>query len=421
MRRTPNWQHNLKDFFWPQPRPIWRRRDKLLTALIAIICLVAVVGAWFNAPVRQAHLERASAEFTAVPALDVLPENLQTLWEIPDTARPGDLSAVTVSGLTITSPDGSTITAHTPSGEVLWSYSRPDKLCTLATAWKSVVATYRTGVGCGDVVTFKATTGEYAGTRSAINSNEVMPLQSNDRIGTISTNRAELWRSDMVRTVEYGYVEAPQEPDMQPHADCELTSGLTRKSLLALTMQCPDNPNENILALLDTTPKDAREPKTHKEINVPKGSKLVAISESGAAIYIPQPVPTLRSYDKSGAELSTAEFPISQALEFSALVPDTADLPHHMSWFTGSELVLFEPKKLALTQVFPNAIGTPVAIAGQLIFPTAAGIAIANWDTGEIIKEIPVERQGYLGPVGLAVAGPNLLEKRGNTVVALGR
>lgn len=44
---------------------------------------------------------------------------------------------------------------------------------------------------------------------------------------------------------------------------------------------------------------------------------------------------------------------------------------------------------------------------------------MANWDTGETLRLIPVDRAGYTGEVSLAVAGNTLVEKRGADIVGL--
>ena len=151
----------------------------------------------------------------------------------------------------ITYNDG-TITATTPAGDTAWTYTRPNELCLLGHAWDKVVAAYRDNAGCGDVVTINALTGEYAGTRSAIAPEVITRVQSNDRVGYVSSHRVELWRSDMVKTVEYGYNEAPQEPDMQPES-CTINSALTRTDIMATTEYCDDGPKLSLIHISEPT------------------------------------------------------------------------------------------------------------------------------------------------------------------------
>ena len=65
------------------------------------------------------------------------------------------------------------------------------------------------------------------------------------------------------------------------------------------------------------------------------------------------------------------------------------------------------------------AVGTGVAVDGRLLVPTAAGIAVLDWETGETLRDIPVDRGGYAGPISLNVAGDHVIEKRGTQLVSL--
>ena len=90
-----------------------------------------------------------------------------------------------------------------------------------------------------------------------------------------------------------------------------------------------------------------------------------------------------------------------------------------MSWFDGQRLYLFEPENLLISHIFEGALGTGIAVGGQLLYPNRVGIAVADWNTGKILRVIPVDRQGYDGPVSLNQAGHTIIEQRDDTYVAL--
>lgn len=400
--------------------PLRRTRgDFIATGVIAAVCVVALLSAFFSAPIRQDHLSPAAEELTDAGTLAVVPEALTESFTLPDTspqARP-----LIVKGVIVTYNDG-TITGTSPDGTTQWTYKRSAELCGMASAWGKVVAVYRTNIGCGDVVGINALTGQYANTRSAISPNRATVFSSNDRVGTIGSDgnlsRAEIWRSDLVRTVEYGDVEAPQEPEMQPHPGCTLTSALTRTELLAITETCEDG---TWLRFQDTTPEDSRKPEMHESVSIPEGSYLVAISQDAAAVHDPASS-TVTSYSQDGAQLSRAEVPASNLLADSptgVVVPQTADLPHHMTYFDGANLMLLDPSNLEVRTIYQSALGTGVGIADRLLYPTADGITIADWNSPETERTIPVDRGGYRGPVAVGSAGPTFVEKRGDTVVVL--
>ncbi|RNE48735.1 hypothetical protein [Corynebacterium alimapuense] len=406
-------------------RPLRRTRgDLIATGVISAVCVAAVAGVWLTAPIRDSELTPAAAEYSSTAELSAVPESLSQEWTRSDEQLPGVFHPVTVNGV-IASVEGQTVTAVDQSGETLWSYTRNLDLCSMAGAWGKIVITYRSAAGCGDVVSIDAGTGQYDATRSSIAPLEVVPVVSNDRIGTAGRQRLELWRSDLVRTVEYGEVEGIQEPGLQPHQDCDIESALTRTELLAVTESCPDNPG-TWLRLQETSPEDARKPEINQDIYLPTGgSRLVAIAQEAVTVFVPGLQPELISYSDSGQELSRT--PVESAAlidaavdsEQSPFAPVTADLPHHMSWFDGERLYLFSPTELSPIRIYEDVVGTAVAVGDDLLVPTVEGIAVTNPDTGVVERIIPVDRAGYEGMVTLAIAGETIVEKRGDELFGL--
>lgn len=389
------------------------KKDLIATGVITALAVIGVGTVWATAPIRGSELTPADEPFIASTTLDAIPETLSEHWRATDTSTN---HKPLITGGVISTADGNTIKTYTPDGALLWSYERDKELCSLSVGFDAAVATYKTGIGCGDVTAINANDGQYKATRSAISSDHVAPISSNDRIGVLGTERLELWRSDLVRTIEYGDVEAPQESGQQPHPECSITSAMTRKDLLAITEDCPDG--SSYLRFMGTTPDDSRTPEITQDIEITDG-RIVAIGQSVAAVYTNDPSPRIVSYNDDG------ELVGEQAVD-EVEFPDppfqsaTADLPHHMSWFNGDSLVLFSPTQLNVRQSFNDALGTGIALNGSLLYPTAEGITVANWDTGEVQRTIPVDRAGYDGEVALGVVGQVIVEKRGSELVALG-
>lgn len=400
------------------------RADVIGVGAVTAVAALALGGAWFTAPIRDVEHSPAAEAQPAVEAPTQVPDTLSPIFELADAPVPGHPGPVVADGTLITN-DGHTVTARTPDGEEIWSYGRPEELCSLGAAWDDVVVVYRTGVGCGDAVSLDAATGEYDGTRSAIASESPLAVSSNDRVGVVGADRVELWRSDMVRTVEYGRVEAKQEPDLQPNEDCTITSALTRTDALAVTEVCPDDPSVSWLRFQETTPEDARAPEiTHEQRLADPGARLVAVGQDGAAVYLPDAEngsARLLSVAGDGSEHGSRA--VAQAPTLTdpptPFMPATADLPHHMSWFDGQRLYLLTPETLLIDHVFEDAVGTGVAVADLLLYPTAEGIAVADGSTGAVQRVIPVDRGEYAGPVFLGLAGDTIVEKRDDTVTGL--
>lgn len=396
--------------------PLRRTRgDLIATGVIAGVSALLLGTAFFTAPARDAHLVSAEEEQQDYGQLAVVPKSFSEGFTLTDTS--GRDQPLVANGLIVTYNDH-TLTATTPEGETVWTYERPNELCLVDQAWGKVVATYRDNAGCGDVVAIDAKTGTYAGTRSAIAPERVVRLASNDRVGYASSERAEVWRSDLVRTVEYGYVEAKQEPDMQPH-ECTITSALTRTELVAVTEVCDDGA---FLRLQEATPEDSRKPEVLADVEISPDAYLVAISQDAAAVYDPT-ASEVRGYNKEGTSISSSSVPQMDSPEIG---PDgiiknlpVADLPHHMTYWENNSLLLMEPAALAVTGVFQGALGTGFSAGEKLLYASDSGIAVVDWDKNAVDTIIPVDRGGYTGPVHITSAGATVVEKRGDQVVVL--
>ena len=395
--------------------PLRRTKGDLIATAVITALTVGLLGtAFLTAPIRSSELVSAAEEHENYGQLAIVPDQLHESFRLPDTSP--DAAPLVVAGMLITYNEG-TITATTPEGDTAWTYHRVEELCGLSGAWDKVVANYRGNAGCGDVVAINALTGEYASTRSAPGPEHITPVASNDHVGQVNRDRAELWRSDMVRTVEYGTIEAPQEPNMQPN-ECPITSALTRTELLAVTEECG---GDTFLRFQETTPEDSREPEMHGSVQLHDGAYLVGISQDAAAIYDPT-TSEVRSYQMDGKEITASKIPDlgePSSLDDGTRILPTKDLPHHMSYFQDDYLVLMDPAELGVTGVFQGALGTGFSAGDRLLYASSKGVAVVNWDKNSVEKIIPVDRGDYSGPISISSAGPTIVEKRGDEVVVL--
>ncbi len=407
--------------------PLRRTRgDLAATAGLSLLALVAVAAAALAAPINGSTLEPVKEPLAAPEPLAAAPESLAEAWRAP--AAPGS-RPLSVDGVTVSQQD-SELAGLDPEGNTLWSYRRDEALCAAAQGFGRVVGVYHYDGGCGEAVSLEADSGSYADTRQALAAGSVEALSSNDRVGIAAPERVELWRSDLVRTVEYGEIPAAQEPATQPHPGCTITSALTRQELLAVTERCPEEPDERPeddaavptepgtwLRIMSTSPEDSRAPELSASVALPEGARLVAVSGEAAAVLSPDG--TVVAYNDDGAELSRSTAGESRMLtgEGAPLVAPTADLPHHMTYFDGERLVLLEPATLKVQATYPDASGTGVPVGGELLYPTGEGIAVAEPGANAPHRTIPVARD--TPATGLAVAGETIVERRGAEVVGL--
>ena len=410
--------------------PVLRRtkRDLTITAVIIAVSAAALGIVAVNAPARHssldAHLVSADAPFQAPAASEGYPVAATEVARVTFTPVSGLSKPLIVDGVLAVPHETSVEGVNPADGSSLWTYTRDKKVCSLAATLGSVITTFdNQDAGCGDVVAVTATTGAYRATRSDIAAENVVPIQSNDAAGTVASTRLELWRNDLVRTVEYGLPMAPQEGDFQPDQDCTITSALTRKANLVVSNTCPDKPDTTTLRIQKRDPADSRKPEVSRVVDTSTlGSVLVAVGQEGMAAYLPAAQPIIISFDKEGKELARTTVepaPLLQGHTTELFAPATADLPHHMTWFDGARLYLFRPDTLAVDRIVEGVLGTGVATADRLIVPNTQGLAVVNWDNGAVEEEIPVDREGYSGPISLAIAGDTIVEQRGDTYVSL--
>lgn len=436
---------------------------------IAVLLIVAVVAAvvgwtWWRAPARGVDHVQSHVPFVPAPAIDFVPGGVEELWRAD---APMSTGPFTVDGLALAATGNGVSALNPATGEEFWSYHRDADLCAAMVSQGRVVTVFRGPAGCGEVTSLDAADGSYAATRRGLAPDDVEPVRSNNRAGIRHADMVELWRDDLVRTIEYGTVEASPEPNLQPHPGCSVVDAMTRVDLLAVVNDCPDG---HRLVLQDVTPDESRSPELHADVELPGPARLVAIATERAAVLMdgeivvydiegrrgptyspdtfvpeqaagdelpPPPEPPVEPgpeeagpEDPGAATPGPAPEPAPEPLPLPDVVPDDrdgtmpapiiGDLPHHMTWFTGSELILMNPDDLSVHFTVPGALGPGIGVAGRILVPVEDGILVVDWSDGSHGHVIPVDRSGSPdGPVTLSVAGATLVEKRGDQLVGL--
>lgn len=416
------------------PPPEQRTRTDLLVAgciLLAVIVIVA--GTWLTSQqhkvdhqVAERPLPDAKSVTAAGSQVTALPDELHTSWTGTDESSrliAADGGVVSVQGTRVSMLDAS-------SGKEVWHYDQHRQICGLSQPekWSTLVVTFRGPKGCGEAISFDIATGQYAYTRDALAAEDVETLQGNNRAGTLSPQRVELWRSDLVRTVEVGQQEAPHQPDQQSHTECRFTSALTHDDLLVTAQNCGD-PNKKLIRFLKATPEESDAPETIHEFTVPAGAELIGVSGDQAAIYIPaseQDGSRIQILDESGT-FHTIPTPEAKGFPEEASVGVEKDLHQPRTytqgllhtWFDGQRLTIFNLNNLNTFQHVESAIGTGVLNEGSLLVPVPEGIAEVDPASGKTQRTIRVDRGGYTGEVTLRVSHGQIVEQRGTQLVGL--
>ncbi|MCX4092241.1 PQQ-binding-like beta-propeller repeat protein [Nocardia sp. alder85J] len=398
------------------------RADLVAAAVIAVVVVVLVVVVWAKSDARATVSEPAGRAAAPAAAAERLPQSLHELWHAPDGAAD---RALAVSGVAVTADDG-TLTGHDPvTGHQLWKYQRDMPLCGAETQYGAVIATYRDRRGCSQTTLLAADTGARRTARSSFMDQQVIFSMDGTYTVAQGPDRLEVWRSDLVRTLEYGYVDAPVNPRTQPRKGCRLFSAASSSTRLAVLEHCPDDPADR-LTVQNPAPKDSTVPEeygshvlTEPGAAVP-GARLIAVSENRVVLYLPgtdTSAPEFAVYDASANLVTTHR--LTAALSENTTV---ARVGSAFAVYTGNSVIALNATTFDPMWTAADALGTPALMAGQLLLPVTDGIAVLDPATGAQNSRIPLQRTDYHGElITLAATGSTVLERRGTELYCVGQ
>ncbi|MFF0491806.1 PQQ-binding-like beta-propeller repeat protein [Nocardia sp. NPDC004068] len=398
------------------------RADLYAAAAIAVVVVIVLVAVWAISDARGTVSQPAAHPLGPVTPADSPPTALRELWDAPDGAAGRALFG---GGVAITG-DGGTVTGRDPAtGAQVWKYQRDMPLCGLEVQQGTVVATYRDRRGCSQTTLLTADTGARRAARSSYMDDAVRLSSDGTYVVALGRDRMELWRPDLVRTLEYGYVDAPMNVRTQPRHDCALFSASSNTSRVAVVERCPDDAAVR-LTVLNPAPKDNTVPEEYgshvltEPGAVSDGVRVIAVTDNRIALYLPgtsTAAPELAVYDQA------ANFVGAHRLS-GPIADTTATVRLGATFFvtTGTSLIALNATTLDPVWTAPDVLGTPVMLAGQLLAPIAEGLAVLDPGTGAQLSRIPVERKDYhREPSSLTLAGSIVLESRGGRLHGLGR
>nr|WP_206037721.1 PQQ-binding-like beta-propeller repeat protein [Rhodococcus sp. HNM0569] len=396
------------------------RADLLVAAGIALVLVVSIVVVWARSDARGTESVTAAAPADEPTPADTVPTVLHELWTAPspDTTAPAPAAGA------VATADGTAVVGRDPAtGAELWRYERDRDLCAVTASWDRAVAVYPDDRGCGQVTALDGSDGTRAAQRSSDADPEITLSADGSYVVARGDTRLELWRSDLVRTVEYGRVDAPVNPNKQPRSGCTLIDAHTSTARLAVLERCPGESADR-LTLLSPTPKDAQEPEeyaSHVLAEIPSaadGTRIIAVWGENTAVYLPGgggERPRIGIYDGAGNLSAVSALDSPATAEARATVTGSS-----ITWWSGTSLFGFSTNNLHPVWNYPGTIGPATIMAGRLLVPVQGGLAVLDPATGQPDSSIGVSRPpGTEAPVVPAVVGDVVLEQRGDTVTAL--
>lgn len=228
-----------------------------MAGVITLVMAVTAGGVLLSGSAARSDFSPADADQPVYGPSTETPTVLTPLWSHRSEGTGAPLT--TKGNLVTVDTDGTLVGRDAGSGEQRWSYSHAGRFCAATYYADVLVAAFHGAAGCSDVTSLDPTTQEYAGTRQSAFP-DVMQLTSTWRHAmAMSPERLEIWRDDLVRTVEYGAVDAPQEQGMQPRSGCTLGSAALTDARFAVAERCPGDDSMR-LTLSQTVPEDSRKP-----------------------------------------------------------------------------------------------------------------------------------------------------------------
>lgn len=406
-------------------RPERRTRGDVIAA-VAIAAVVALVSGfiWWTSDAR-ATISRPAADTSKTPEpADAVPTTLRELWT---AASPHTTVPVVAAGSVMTG-DGSTMAGRDPvTGQTRWTFERDHELCGVTWVYSYAVAVYPDSRGCGQVSTVDASTGERGPARTGFASPHIDLSSDGTTVLSVGGARLELWRSDMVRVIGFGEVDARVKTvHVGTGSGCALISAAADTDYVAVLRFCPGESDLKLSLVRASDEDDEPEVRDVAEpgVSADSGAQVLAVSGTTTAVYIPVPEPHVQVVDDTGNEISSYPLPEPPSAAFpEGTVSKTGDL---ITWWTGTAVMVFSANNFDYQYTVDRSgptvpLGPGVLMAQKLLVPVTGGIGVYDATTGARERIIPVDRPPADTAIVPAVVGDTVVEQRGRTLAALGQ
>ena len=400
------------------------RGDLLAAAAIAAVVLLFVSFFWWRSSARTTVVQPAGSPAPNVVAVKTVPDALKQTW----TATSSRTSAPLVLNGTVMIGNGREMTGlDSQTGTQRWSFARDRDLCAVSYVYDLAVAVYPDRRGCGQVSSVKAGTGERGPTRSSYADKQVIVSSDGNAVLSYGPTRLELWRTDLVRSLSYGEIDARVKPvNTGVGEGCTLMSAAASDVAASVLESCKDQKGLQLTLLKPAKEED--EPDTKRvalqDMAADSDARVLAVIGTSTAVYLPTPRPMVAVYDDTGTKVS--ETPLTAPAALGGGVPAVTRAGDLLTWWTGTAVMVFNDKlnhlftieaaepRATIEAAGPRApIGPATVMAGALLVPVPEGLLVCSREDGALQKLIPLTHPAGTGAVVPAVSGPTVIEQRG--------
>lgn len=331
------------------------RRRRLLdrSLALALALVVAVVGllVYRSSDIRNASLAvtPSSAPSGAWAAASVpspttaVPTTLARKWSA--ATDPGLGSVVSPSGVVVTSGQHAVSAHDAVTGLVRWNYTRSNRnLCAVGSSdigpadmssqstVPGIVTVFQENGFCSQVTTFDPVTGARGNVRTSPDQPGGSLAFGGSYAGWLGPSRVEVWRYDLVRTIQYGDQANPPKPGFS-RLGCTFTDLAVATNQFATVEHCPTEGDTARLVINFDDPgavsghPDGWDTFQHTARTcVPvadsgcadidtraAAARIVGITADRVAVLVSGPTPAVVVYDAAGTETSRTPVDIPAA------------------------------------------------------------------------------------------------------------
>jgi hypothetical protein len=427
-----------------RPLPVARRRqlDRLVAASLALAVVAAGVIMYLTSDARATTLVTA-ADVPVPAAMGVAPASLAPVWRLTSSVHP----VMSPYGSVVTS-DGHAVVGHDPvTGTQRWSYTRSNlPLCALGSgdadtvglqvsnAVHGIVTGYAKGDTCSEITLLNPITGDRSRQRTGFTAASSELVFGGPYGGMISSDLVELWRFDLVRTIQYGNQPEPTKPNTK-HLGCEFNDIAIGSNQFGTIEHCAADGSSAKLVINYADPGAAGDAKTKGWDNFKFEPRATVILDSDSArlltvgtddvlVLVASPSPAGVRYSSAGVEQdrTPVDIPADEiaAADATRVTPVAFGSRGNRYLLVGTTLVAVSggntPRVLF---TLPQVLGVPAAVGEFLLVPVTGGLTVVDADDGSITATIPVDRADWTGRVDVSTVGRTVVETRGTDVIGL--
>lgn len=463
-----------------------RRRDVAFAGGIGVVVLVAATALYLTSDAHS--VAHRSSEAIEVTAPHSAPSSLTERWT---SSAPVDFAPLVSPYGVVVTGDGHTVTGlDAATGQPRWTYGRSNlPMCALTSGDTTaaritddsgvhgILVAYAKGDHCSEITVLDPRTGDIVSKdgiprqRTTLTELGAVIAFGGSYAASATPDLIEMWRSDLVRTIQYGNQPTPVKPGTR-HLGCAFTDIALANTHFATLEDCPDTSADSRLVINYADPgntpigrkKDWNTfkflPRAEFDLGT-EHARIVGITRTEVAVLVDEPAPAVVVYGTgatvppkgtttgaptTGAtptgttstgtaedpaepvftEISRAPVDVPAARITDSLDPTTPGIHPTASTISGDTrysvfgqtLLAVRGARLADHWTMDGVLGTVSVVGSQVLAPVTGGLAVVDGGTGRLLRTIPVDRGGYTGPVDVRTSGDMVIEIRGAEVVA---